>query len=741
MNQWVVYLDESGRFEGSAAAEEHPLVAGVMIPVGVDGTALEADVYRICRGHDALYRRGAEVASRRADLYRELFPMLVRHGVAFCLIRYQQDVLAGPHFAADSLGGNRYLAMVRRLLENLLFYNIENLKEPDAYAFQAASRMFPVSAADTGEQAILARLGFERVEGQKAEDGSLLFRLVRDGYLLGALQQAALDTGGKVPVNELASIQAVAVGSGGPLHMLADYLSNLLGQYLPPNGIFPAKAARRASLEESKNLKELALAVAGCARHRFLYGPLDDQYRGLFRRLRHGDAAGVIADWSAVEALAAHPYYAGPVQHLLEAASERLSGRPDAAGLALIEEAAWRFLLRRAGFQETARRILERLRTPLDRLAAVAPESCEHVRLRLRVQRDLLACANHQGRLDRAGEAIAAGESLRDPACRTPEGAALYLDFLNHQGVYLANMFRFREAQHLAEDSIRLREEEIGTLGRFFGVVPGRDQLLGELYGSLGQTLAFQAPLAPSGDLFARAETCFRRAMGLLERDWEVRVEQNFLTHLFLDRGRLPEAAGLVAALAGTDRPWPAPIEAAAEVGDPYTLALGWKTAWELRRSGGLTDEEASGLDRLAQRFSLEGALGDRASEHPAEFCAFYQALHAAEAKPAEGERLFQGIALVQPEAESVTLEWIRAAMVARWILIGVERKRAVSEVYFEEVQGRIRRALDAAPELRTQWRASQLGDTFEELLAAPPGPSALPALSAFATRFTFNYR
>jgi len=33
MNQWVVYLDESGRFEGGAAAAERPVVAGVMIPL------------------------------------------------------------------------------------------------------------------------------------------------------------------------------------------------------------------------------------------------------------------------------------------------------------------------------------------------------------------------------------------------------------------------------------------------------------------------------------------------------------------------------------------------------------------------------------------------------------------------------------------------------------------------------------------------------------------------------------
>lgn len=740
MNQWVVYLDESGRFEGSAATAEHPLVGGVMIPVGVDEVALETEVTRICRGHDALYRRGTEVAGR-APFYRELFPMLVRHGVQFCMIRYRQDVLDAPQFAADALGGNRYLSMVTRLLENLLFHNTDNLEEADAYAVHAASRVFPVPAGDRGARQILESLGFEPVEDRLAPDGSPLYRLMRDGYLLGALRQAAHDAGGALPANELGNLEVVRVGDGGPFHALADYLSNLLGQNLPADDEEPFAAKKKPGVGDCQNLRELAAAVVRHARHRYVYGPLDDLFRGLFRRLRHGDAAGVIADWSAVEQLAAHPYYTETVRRLVEAASERLSERPDAAGVALIEEAARRFLLRRAGFQETARRILERLRAPLARLAAGAPETSQHASLQLRVQRDLLACANHQGRLDRAGEAIAAGESLREPACRTPEGAALYLDFLNHQGVHLANMFRFREAQHLAEDSIRLREEEIGTLGRFFGVAPGRDQLLGELYGSLGQALAFQAPLDPSGALFGRAEGCFRRAMELLERQWEVRVEQNFLAHLFLDQGRLPEAAALAGALAGTDRPWPAPVEAAAEAGDPYTLALGWKTAWELRRAGGLRDGEIRDLDRLARAFSLEDALGDRSTEHPAEFSAFYQALHAAEAHPAEGERLFQGIALVRPEAESITLEWIRTAMVARWILLAAERGRAVPEVYLEEVRGRIRRALDAATELRSQWRATQLGDTFEHVLAAPPGADALPALAGFAKRFTFNYR
>ncbi|HPB28255.1 MAG TPA: hypothetical protein PK017_08415 [Acidobacteriota bacterium] len=741
MNQWVVYLDESGRFEGGAAAAERPVVAGVMIPVGVDEAALEAEVVRILRGHDALHRRGAETGTRRTALYKELFPALARRGVEFCYIRYGQDVLAAPQFAADALGGNRYLSMVTRLLENLLFGNAWNLREADAYAVQAASRLFPVPPGDCGAREILAQLGFEQDDDRRDEQGNLLYRLVRDGYLLGALRQAALEAVGAPRANELGSLHVVAVTVGGPFHQLADFLSNLLGQFLPADDLAPFAGRSAPGLGDARNLKELAAAAARHARHRFVYGPLDDLYRGLFRRLRHGDAAGIIADWSAVEALAAHPYYAEPTRRLLEAATDRLLKEPAEAQLELIESAARRYLLRRSGYEETARRILERLAAPLERLWTDNPQEPGLAALRFRVQRDLLACANHQGRLDRAADAMAAGEAMRETVCRTPEGAALYLDFLNHRSVYHANMFQFREAQHLLEGCIRLRESEMGALERFFGVRPGRDQLLGELYGSLGQALAFQAPLDAAGEQFSRAEACFNRAVELFERKGEERVERNFLAHLYLDQGRLGEAAELAAGLAGTDVRWPEPVRAAAERGDPYTLALCWKAAWELRRQSRLAPDEVRELDRLALELSLEAALGDRAAEHPAEFCAFYQALHAAETQPEAGETLLQGISLVQPEAASVTLEWIRAAMVARWILHAAEKGRATPEFHHEEVRGRIRRALEAAPELRTQWRESQLGETPERLLGAPPGPLPRPGLAAFAARFTFNYR
>lgn len=741
MKQWVVYLDESGRFEGGGAAAERPVVAGVMIPVDVDEAALEAEVVRICRSHDALHRRGAEIGLRRTALYKELFPALAGRGVEFCFIRYRQDVLDAPMFAADALGGNRYLSMVTRLLENLLFYNIENLSEADAFAVQAASRLFPVPAADHGAREVLARLGFEPADDLRDEHGNLLYRLVRDGYLLGALRQAAFEAVGAPRVNELGSLQVVAVATGGVFHQLADFLSNLLGQYLPADDLAPFAGKKSPGLEDARNLKELAAAVARRTRHRIVYGPQDDLYRGLFRRLRHGDAAGVIADWAAVEALAAHPYYAEPTRRLLEAATDRLLKEPAEAQLELIESAARRYLLRRSGYEETARRILERLAAPMERLWTDSPQEPGLAALRFRVQRDLLACANHQGRLDRAADAMVAGEAMRETVCRTPDGAALYLDFLNHRSVYHANMFQFREAQHLLESCIRLRESEMGALERFFGMRPGRDQLLGELYGSLGQALAFQAPLDSSSERFSGAEACFNRAVELFERKGEERVERNFLAHLLLDQGRLEEAAGLATGLAETERPWLEPVRAAAERGDPYTLALCWKVAWELRQRNRLAPDEVRGLDRLALEFSLEATLGDRAAEHPTEFCIFYQALHAAETDPDAGERLLQGISLVQPEAVSVTLEWIRAAMVARWILHAAERGRAAPAFHHEEVRGRIRRALEAAPELRAQWRESQLGETPERLLNAPPGPLPHADLAAFAARFTFNYR
>jgi tetratricopeptide (TPR) repeat protein len=521
-SQIHLFLDESGSLAGQGS--DNDLVGGLVL-FGPYDASRDEKLRQVLR--DSLASQGGRFpgdlhsssnrfSKRRQRRFqrdlRERLEILREqswevHAVA---IRHRSDVFRDEiSLVSEAEADNRYLSMLWALVEHLLYLDpgCRQRLAPDAVVhLHIANRAF-VFPWDEERKKDLEQLGYSVRVDRHSEHQLVICRSLNEREVLAMFRQS-LKLRWRYSALRLASVETPSIDYNRPVTVAGLYLADIaLSQIRSRASIDERCLPLLCELEYAPWLVSLKRVEAGLRR-----GSLEDYLKALGRIEPGGqERADVqeILDRQRQEAetlLAADPSYA-----------EGLLAR----GLELID---------RPGGAEEGKRLANLAHRALLETARSGPL------LEARLLQGLLSAANHRGDVEDADELWEAYLELEpDLITSGQEGIRLRLEIRNRRAVSLMDHFRHNEAIALLEELAHSREVTLEAstvpLGIQLEAVP--DRLLGACLGSLGQAYAFRRR---EGD-DAKAEACFRQALGRFRDRLDRERQWVYLGHLACDRG------------------------------------------------------------------------------------------------------------------------------------------------------------------------------------------------------------
>ncbi len=528
------FLDESGQLHGTPKKREPLLVGGILIFGEYDDAADRelcdhiAKRLRDVNGHfpdDLHFGRAGIGFQQQEQFLRTLAGDLGRWAAQERAVYGVHIVHAGDVFAAEEgiLGerhyDNRYLSMLWSLIEHLVFVDqkvAERLTPEATFHLHVASRVYSFNPQTTCADEV-AGLGWQ-VRPDRWKPGCMI--------AVNVLQQRDLVTMFRMSLRQRWGHSTIRLGTATVTQLdyergsspAALYLADLyLGQ------------ARFAELARRTSFRPPVKSVLVPTFRRLEYGPWLEELARMQAAIKSGQVDSYLTAAEEYQGVVAEhdlSAYAPIVKRQQQAAATMLQQSPDRL-TSMLEQAC-----RIADQPGGAHRGLAKAEWAASFLHAIGAGSLHGEILLLQAK---LSHANHTGNTATA-EAVWSDYLELEPRLHRlgAEGLRLIAEMRNRRAVNLTDQFRFAEAEELLMEVVSERENWDEELARRFkapaGAVPNRE--LGACVGTLGQILAFRG----EADSFARAESCFRRAMGFFVEPQDIERHWVYLGHLACDQ-------------------------------------------------------------------------------------------------------------------------------------------------------------------------------------------------------------
>ena len=529
-----LFLDESGQVQKAPRRSEPLLVGGILLFGSYDETAddtlrdqIREQVNKVGGsfpgdlhfGQSSLATGAKErfLQAVAGDLRTWSGEERAAYGVH---IVHKGDVFgSGEGILSERHYDNRYISMLWSLIEHLVFVDekvTERLSARATFHLHIASRVYSFDPNVTPAHEVEG-LGWKVLPDRRSPGRKFAVNVLLERDLVTMVRMSLRQRWGRSAIRlGSANVDRLDYASGSSPALL--YLADA---YL---GI-----ARFSELARQRPFQPPVKAVLVPTFRRLEYGPWLELLARMEAAIDEGQAEQYLTlaeeydalreqhEWSALEPVVKRQQKAvavffrespRPLINMMDDAS-RIVDRPGGAAQGLAKAELARNLRKSAGI-----------------------ESLESEVLFLQIR---LSYANHTGDVQAAENIWREYHALESRLHELgADGLRLISEARNRRAVNLTDQFRFDDAEQILSDIVTEREsweqELAGRFGVAIGAMPSRE--LGACLGSLGQVYAFRGS---AGD-FARAETCFRRAMSQFKMAADIDRQWVYLGHLACDQ-------------------------------------------------------------------------------------------------------------------------------------------------------------------------------------------------------------